>query len=187
MSDKVLAVFHAALKQEARRKLGDRLLDCQFIAVPHQRTPRLIDSELNPPEKGGDLEDTHVFGDHDFHRCIPLIDGLDYVGHQANKVVALADRELDSLLDTHWREEVLCDLYSGTSMHDPDFRRLASTLGWNCAWPEVDATRCLTGQLIDDADGYANVMDEAMMLESVALDAGLVIEDGYVHTKKEVK
>ena len=186
MRDTVLAVFNAALKQYAKRKAGDYLA-CQYIAVPHQLPPKLMDSTFSPPDKDGELPDRYVLGDHDFHACVSLIDGLDYVGHQAIEVRRLAQRELRQVLDSTWQESVLCDLYSGTSMHDPDYKRMASDLPWDCLWPEVDADFCLTGGLVDDGEGYASVMNEAMMQESVAEAAGLVVEDGHVHTKQEVK
>jgi len=183
-ANQVLAVFHAALKRHATNKAGDYLAGA-FIAVPHQLPPTLMDNSFSPPDE--EAGDQHVLGDHDFHRCVSLIDGLDYVGHQAIKVQALAAQKLRLVLGLDWQERVLCDLYYGTAMSDPDYRRLAGELLWDCVWPEVDADKCLTGRLIDDGEGYANVMNEAMMSENVARAAGLVIEDGYVHDSQEAQ
>lgn len=173
-------LYRAALRQYAKHH-GGKYVATQYICVPHQLPPRVVDSGRNPPETDGEMDDHYVAGDHDCHTVMPLIDGLTYNGHQWAKVRALAERELDDVLPSHWRERVLCEWFSGCHMSDPDFRRLSDKLPWDGLWPVVDGERLLTGGIVESEDGYASVCNEAMMLESDAREAGLVVEDGAVH------
>lgn len=174
-------LFHAALRQYAERKGGDYLAGW-YIEIPHQRPPELTCATFFPPDPEAD--DQYVLGDHDLNGCIPVTDGLTYVGHQALKVNSIARRKMREVFGSEWEASVLCDLYAGQPMSDPDFRRLSGDLLWDCIWPEVDGDMHLTGGIVGDEEGFANVMDEAMMREDVAKKAGLVVEDGYVHAKE---
>lgn len=182
MSSTAKELFDAALRQYAKQK-GGQHLTTQYICVPHQLPPKLMDSAWSPPETDGEMQDQYVAGDHDCHAVMHLIDGLTYQGHQSLKVRALAEKELDSLMPDYWQERVLCGMYAGDPMSDPDFRRLSNDLQWDGVWPEVDGDKCLTGGIVGSEDGYASVMNEAMMREDVARAAGLVVEDGCVHVK----
>jgi hypothetical protein len=182
MASTASELFDAALRQYAKHKAGDYLA-AWYVGIPHQLPPKLMDRGLNPPDTEGEMPDQYVAGDHDFHGCIPVIDGLTYKGHQAAKVRSLTLRHLRGVLDSDWQERVLCQLYSGHSITDPDYRRLANDLLWDCVWPEVDGDLTLTGNLVGDEDGYANVRNEAMMQESVALAAGHAVDDGQVVLK----
>jgi hypothetical protein len=173
-------LFRAALRQYAKHH-GGEYVATQYICVPHQLPPRVVDSQLNPPETEGELPDQYVTGDHDAHAVMPLIDGLTYVGHQFARVRSLARRYLRPILKPHWEEVVLCDMYRCDHMSDTDFRRIGEDLLWDGVWPEVDADRHLTGRIVESEEGYANVLNEAMMREDVAIAAGLVVEDGCVH------
>ncbi len=180
MASTVRELFDAALRQHARLRAG-KYLATFYIGVPHQLPPKIMDSSLNPPDREGELADQYVRGDHDFHACIPLIDGLTYQGHQAPAVRTLAARHLRGVLGADWMERVLCKMYAGSPMHDPDYRRLADGLAWDDLWPVVDAEKCLTGEVVESEEGYANVLNEAMMREDVARAAGFVVADGFVH------
>jgi hypothetical protein len=182
MASTASELFDAALRQYAKHK-GGQHLSTQYICVPHQLPPKLMDSYWSPPETDGEMVDQYVAGDHDCHAVMALVDGLTYHGHQALRVRRLAEKELSDLLPDSWRERVLCQLYSGHSITDPDYKRLADDLLWDCVWPEVDGDLLLTGNLVGDEDGYANVRDEAMMQEPVALAAGHTVDDGHVVLK----
>lgn len=181
MSRAVRGLYLAALSEYAIANGEDP--PTSYICVPHQFPPMVKDSDWYPP----DLEagDQYVQGDHDYHTVMPLADGLTYGRyenrHQYPKVYALACRELSKLLPNHWMESVLCSMYQGHSMLDPDFRMLCDDLTWDLVWPEVDADLNLTGKIVEDTDGYVNVDDDAMMSESDAEKAGLVVVDGRVH------
>ena len=52
--------------------------------------------------------------------------------------------------------------------------------GWDGAWPEIDQHGRLTGRIVGIEDGYLNVNDEAMILESEAEAGGWDRpDDGY--------
>jgi hypothetical protein len=177
MSSTARELFDAALRQHAKHKAGD-YLSCWHIGVPHQLPPRLIDSGYNPPETDGEMADQYVKGDHDFHTCIHVLDGLTYRGHQGAEVVGLARRKIREVLDYGWEEQVLCELYAFEHMTNADFKRLGDDLLWHGVWPEVDGSCHLTGRIVSDEEGYVNIDDEAMMREETAIASGLDVVDG---------
>lgn len=169
-------LFDAALRRYAIANGDDPAT--LYICVPHQLPPLVKDSDWYPPDP--EAGDQYVAGDHDYLSVMPLADGLTYRGHQYAEVHGLAVREISSLLPAHWMERVLCRLYAGHPMSDPNYRMLWDDLSWDGVWPEVDGDLLLTGELVGDDEDYASVLDDAMMQVSVAEEAGLVVSDGYV-------
>lgn len=172
-------LFREALRQYALRQ-GNWYVEDAFIGIPHQSLPVLKGAHYSPPDE--EAGDKYVAGDHDFHDCISLVDGLTYKGHQWPRVRGLAERELNSRLGRNWMAQVLCELCKGEPVTAPDFRLLSETLvvSWDDAWPEVDADMRLTGRIVGSEEGYASVNNEAMISESDAIAAGLKIVDGAV-------
>lgn len=184
MSSTAKELFDAALRQYAKHKSG-KYVSTLYICVPHQLPPVIKDSDFDPPEADGEMPDQYVAGDHDCRSVMRLVDGLTYQGHQAIQVRSLAERTLQDFLPDHWQEEVLCRLYSGQPMWNPDFRNLSRDLRWDVLWPEVDRDKCLTGKVVGEEEGYVSVFNEAMMREDVAREAGLTIEDGCVYSEED--
>jgi hypothetical protein len=163
------------LQVYAERKLGDDVSHL-FIGVPHQLPPLVRDAHFSPPEE----DDAHVCGDHDYHRCVDLIGGLTYRGHQQIRVRLLAARELRHYLHSHWQERATVQEFRGAHYQDADFQAAAhaDVLAWDGCWPVIDADFCLTGDIDDGSDGMVNINDEAMMSQEDADLAGLAVEDG---------
>ena len=151
--------FRIALREHAM-KAGD-YLNTKYIGIPHQRPPVIMDSQFSTPaEYAGDQ---YVYGDHDFHGCVSLIDGLTYTGHQQTKVQSMADRYLSKEFGRNWIAEVLCEMFAGHRMDDPEFRKLNESqslaIAWDDLWPEVDAVLRLTGRCVGSEEGYVNIDD----------------------------
>lgn len=172
--------FRVALREHAL-KAGD-YLNTKYIGIPHQLPPVVKDSHFAPPDE--DCDDRYVAGDHDYHACVSLIDGMTYTGHQQAQVRTLAERYLDKEFGRNWMAEVLCEMFAGHRIDDPEFRKLNESqslaIAWDDLWPEVDAVLRLTGRCVGSEEGYVNIDDEAMIEESEAIAAGMVIEDGRV-------
>lgn len=184
MASTARELFDAARRQYAKRE-GGKLLTTLYIGVPHQLPPLMKDSDSHPPEQDGVMPDRYVAGDHDCRAVMRVVDGLTYQGHQSAEVRRLAEEELDTWLTPHWQEEVLCQLYAGHPLDDPDFKRLSNDFQWHGLYPLVDGDFELTGGVVDsDAEGYLNVYHDAMMSEEDAREAGLVVEDGSVYRKE---
>lgn len=56
------------------------------------------------------------------------------------------------------------------------WREIAEAGAWDGAWPVIDRLGRLTGEVIDAADGYLNVDDEAMIAVSQAVAGGWSID-----------
>lgn len=184
MSSTARELFDAARRQHAKHH-GGAYVAALCIGVPHQLPPWMADSDSHPPEKEGEMPDQYGEGDHDCQAVMRLVDGLTYQGHQAAKVRRLAEVVLDAMLPSGWQERVLCQLYAGDPMSDPDFRLLSNDLQWQQLYPEVDGNFDLTGGVVAaDEEGYLNVYHEAMMSEEDAREAGLKVDEGSVYRKE---
>lgn len=158
-----------------------------YIGIPHQLPPKVIDADINPPDE--EDGDRYVKGDHDFHGCISLADGLAYEGHQAIAVRRAARKEVHSWLrDGWWQERVLCKVFDGERFDCPAFTAISDTLDWDCIYPVVDGEFCLTGEIVEDTGGYVMVdRVRAAMPEADAKDAGHPVKDGCVSSTTEVE
>lgn len=74
--------------------------------------------------------------------------------------------------------EIICQQFAGTHYRDRQFRQVSAAADWKQVWPEIDRDGNLTGRLVGDESGFANVDDEAMISTAEARAGGWTIHDG---------
>lgn len=82
--------------------------------------------------------------------------------------------------------ETICQQFAGKHYRDRQFRQVSSAADWNQVWPEIDRDGNLTGSLVGDEDGFANVDDEAMISTAEAHAGGWTIHDGQAEAPRPI-
>lgn len=147
-----------------------------YIVVPHRSPPFVLNAREAPPvEDDGDVD---VAGDHDVHRCVPLLDGGDYQGHQELAVHSLCENHLRNiLLGNYWRLEAIVQNYRLSHYLNEEFNAVSEHECWQHCWPVIDEDGCLTGAITDGSDDYLTTDDNmAAISKADAVRAGAVID-----------
>lgn len=82
--------------------------------------------------------------------------------------------------------ETICQRFSGRNYRDREVRQSMAAADWNQVWPEIDREGNLTGRLVGDEDGFANVGDEVMISTAEARAGGWTISDGYAEPPQPI-
>jgi hypothetical protein len=73
-------------------------------------------------------------------------------------------------------DDGLAEVSTGLHYKSAEWKEIAKSGEWDGAWPVIDRSGRLTGDVIDSEDGYLNVDDEAMIPEDEARAGGWTID-----------
>jgi len=76
-------------------------------------------------------------------------------------------------------DQQIAAAHAGLHYNSREWRRAAGGGEWNGTWPVIDRDGRITGEVVDSADGFFNVNDEAMIPTGEAQAGGWTVDDGY--------
>jgi hypothetical protein len=83
--------------------------------------------------------------------------------------------------------ETICQRFSGRNYRDREVRQAMAAADWTQVWPEIDRDGDLTGRLVGDEDGFANVGEEVMIAVAEARAGGWTISAGHAEPPQPVE